>query len=50
MMIILSFTTGLIAGQLGDNSIVAGSKHVMMMLAAVFLIFLFFARAGILPT
>ncbi len=50
MMIILAITTGLIAGQLGDNSAVAGSKHVMMMLAAVFLLFLFFARTGILPT
>ncbi|MBN2102277.1 MAG: type II secretion system F family protein [Candidatus Aenigmarchaeota archaeon] len=49
MMIILSITTGLIAGQLGDNSVIAGSKHVMMMLAAVFLLFLFFARTGILP-
>lgn len=50
MMIILSITTGLIAGQLGDNSAIAGSKHVIIMLAAVFILFLFFARAGILPT
>ncbi len=50
LMLIMSVTNGLIAGQLGDNSAIAGSKHIILMLAAVFIIFLFFARTGILPT
>ncbi|NOX72006.1 MAG: type II secretion system F family protein [Candidatus Micrarchaeota archaeon] len=50
MMVILSITTGLIAGQLGENSAIAGSKHAVIMLAAVFILFLFFARVGILPS
>ena len=40
---------GLIAGQLGENSIVAGTKHSLIMLAAIFIIFMFLIRSGMLP-
>ena len=40
---------GLIAGQLGENSITAGSKHSMIMVLTAVSIFLFLAKAGMLP-
>lgn len=40
---------GLIAGQLGENSILAGVKHSLIMLASVFVIFMFLVRMGLLP-
>lgn len=40
---------GLIAGQLGENSIVAGTKHSLIMLASVFVIFMFMIKGGMLP-
>ncbi|MCK4531635.1 MAG: type II secretion system F family protein [Candidatus Aenigmarchaeota archaeon] len=40
---------GLIAGQLGENSIVAGTKHSLIMLASVFIIFMFMIKSGLLP-
>ncbi len=40
---------GLIAGQLGENSVLAGTKHSLIMLASIFLIFMFLVRSGILP-
>ncbi len=40
---------GLIAGQLGENSVVAGSKHSMIMVLTAVSIFLFLAKAGLLP-
>ena len=40
---------GLIAGQLGENSIIAGSKHSMIMVLSAVSIFLFLAKAGLLP-
>jgi flagellar protein FlaJ len=41
--------TGLIAGQLGENSVIAGAKHSLIMLSAAFGIFLFLAKTGLLP-
>jgi flagellar protein FlaJ len=40
---------GLIAGQLGENSIIAGSKHSMIMVLIAISIFIFLAKAGMLP-
>jgi flagellar protein FlaJ len=40
---------GLIAGQLGENSVLAGVKHSLIMLAAIFIIFMFLIRTGMLP-
>lgn len=40
---------GLIAGQLGENSVVAGTKHSLIMLASVFMIFMFMIKVGLLP-
>lgn len=41
--------TGLIAGQLGENSVVAGSKHSMIMIFSAFGLFLFLTKVGLLP-
>jgi flagellar protein FlaJ len=41
---------GLIAGQLGENSVVAGSKHSLIMVFSAIGVFLFLAKAGLLPT
>jgi flagellar protein FlaJ len=40
---------GLITGQLGENSIIAGLKHSLIMLIVTTTIFLFISRAGIMP-
>ncbi|MEE9323103.1 MAG: type II secretion system F family protein [Candidatus Aenigmarchaeota archaeon] len=40
---------GLIAGQLGEDSIVAGTKHSLIMLASIFIIFMFLIKVGMLP-
>lgn len=40
---------GLITGQLGENSIIAGLKHSIIMLIVTTTVFLFIARAGIMP-
>jgi len=40
---------GLIAGQLGENSITAGSKHSMIMVLTAVSVFLFLIKAGLLP-
>ncbi len=40
---------GLIAGQLGENSVIAGTKHSLIMLASIFIIFMFMIRSGLLP-
>jgi flagellar protein FlaJ len=49
VLLIQAVFMGLIAGQLGENSIVAGIKHSLIMLAAVFIIFVFILRTGLLP-
>ncbi len=40
---------GLIAGQLGENSVIAGSKHSMIMVLAAVSVFLFMIKAGLMP-
>lgn len=41
--------SGLIAGQLGQNSIVAGGKHSLIMVFSSIGVFMFLAKAGFLP-
>jgi len=49
VLLIQALFMGLISGQLGENSIIAGVKHSLIMLAAVFIIFMFMIRSGLLP-
>ncbi|MCX6818019.1 MAG: type II secretion system F family protein [Candidatus Aenigmarchaeota archaeon] len=49
VLVIQAIFMGLISGQLGENSIVAGVKHSLIMLASVFMIFMFVVRSGFLP-
>lgn len=49
VLIIQAIFMGLIAGQLGENSAIAGIKHSLIMLASIFLIFMFVVRLGLLP-
>ena len=41
--------TGLIAGQLGENSAIAGVKHSIIMVFVAVGIFFFIAKTGMLP-
>jgi flagellar protein FlaJ len=50
VVLIQGIFTGLIAGQMGENSIIAGSKHSMVMVFAGIGIFIFLAKLGLLPT
>ena len=50
VVIIQGIFTGLIAGQLGENSIIAGSKHSLIMVSISFAIFMFLSKTGLLPT
>ena len=50
MVLLQGVFTGLIAGQLGENSVIAGSKHSLIMVAVTLTVFLFLAKAGMLPT
>ena len=50
VILIQGIFTGLIAGQLGENSVVAGTKHSLIMVSAAFGVFLFLAKTGLLPT
>jgi len=49
VIIITGVFTGLIAGQLGDNSVIAGVKHSMVMVIAAIAIFMFLSKVGLLP-
>ncbi len=49
-LVVLGVFIGLITGQLGENSIMAGIKHSIIMVVVVVVIFLFFAKTGMLPT
>lgn len=49
VLIIQAIFMGLIAGQLGENSVFAGIKHALIMLGSVFLIFTFLIQFNILP-
>ena len=48
-LIIQGIFVGLITGQLGENSMVAGIKHSMIMVFVTVAIFLFASQAGIFP-
>jgi flagellar protein FlaJ len=49
VVIIQGIFTGLIAGQLGENSAVAGIKHSIIMVFVAVGVFFFLAKAGLLP-
>jgi len=49
VVIIQGIFTGLITGQLGENSVVAGSKHSMIMIFSALGVFLFLTKVGFLP-
>jgi len=49
IILIQGLFTGLIAGQLGEGSIVAGSKHSLIMVFSAIGVLLFMAKAGLLP-
>lgn len=49
VVMIQGLFTGLIAGQLGENSVIAGSKHSLIMIFSALGVFLFLAKTGILP-
>ncbi|MFH1977950.1 MAG: type II secretion system F family protein [Candidatus Aenigmatarchaeota archaeon] len=49
VVIIQGIFTGLIAGQIGENSTVAGSKHSLIMTFIAIGVFLFMAKTGTLP-
>ena len=50
VVLVQGIFTGLIAGQLGENSITAGSKHSLIMGFSGVGIFIFLAKTGMLPT
>jgi len=49
VVMIQGLFTGLIAGQLGENSVTAGTKHSMIMIFSALGVFLFLAKTGLLP-
>lgn len=49
VVVIQGIFMGLIAGQLGENSIIAGTKHSMIMVMIGVSVFMFVARAGLFP-
>ncbi len=49
ILIIQAIFTGMIAGQLGENSALAGIKHSLIMLAVVFVVFVFLTKLNLLP-
>lgn len=50
ILVIQGIFSGLIAGQLGENSVVAGSKHSIIMVSAAISIFMFLSKLGLLPS
>jgi flagellar protein FlaJ len=49
VIIIQGLFMGLITGQLGEGSILAGIKHSLIMVFSTFGVFIFLAKAGLLP-
>ncbi len=49
VLLIQGMCSGLIAGQLGENSAIAGGKHSMIMVSIVVFIFIFLAKLGVFP-
>jgi flagellar protein FlaJ len=50
VLLIQGVFSGLIAGQLGENSIVTGVKHSIIMSSSAVFIFIFLAKVGVFPT
>ncbi len=50
VLLIQGICSGLIAGQLGENSPVAGAKHSLIMVSIVLFIFIFLAKLGTFPS
>ena len=50
VIIIQGLLMGLIAGQLGEGSVTAGSKHALIMVFSAIGLFLFLAKLGIFPS
>lgn len=49
VLLIQGASSGLIAGQLGENSVVAGTKHSLIMVSISVFIFIFLAKMGMFP-
>jgi flagellar protein FlaJ len=49
VLLIQGMFSGLIAGQLGENSAVAGAKHSMIMVSIVVFVFIFLTKMGVFP-
>ncbi|UCD03135.1 MAG: type II secretion system F family protein [Candidatus Aenigmatarchaeota archaeon] len=50
VLVIQGLSSGLIAGQLGENSAVAGAKHSMIMASVAIFVFILLAKIGVFPT
>lgn len=50
VLVIQGLCSGLIAGQLGENSAIAGAKHSMIMVSIAIFVFILLARLGVFPT
>ncbi|MBN2330801.1 MAG: type II secretion system F family protein [Candidatus Aenigmarchaeota archaeon] len=50
VLVIQGIFSGLIAGQLGENSVVAGTKHSIIMSSSAVFVFIFLAKLGMFPT
>ena len=50
VLLIQGVCSGLIAGQLGENSAIAGGKHSIIMVSIVVFVFIFLAKMGVFPT
>jgi flagellar protein FlaJ len=50
VVFLLGLFIGLIAGQLGENSVLAGGKHSLIMITVTLSVFLFLAKSGLLPS
>jgi len=49
VLLIQGISSGLIAGQLGENSVVAGTKHALIMMSVSLFVFIFLAKTGMFP-
>ena len=50
LILIQGLFTGLIAGQLGEGSVVAGAKHALIMVFSAIGVLIFIAKLGLLPS
>jgi flagellar protein FlaJ len=50
VLVIQGIFSGLIAGQLGENSAVAGAKHSMIMVSVAVFLFILLSKLGVFPT